>query len=175
MVPHGMAVALTAPEAFRWTFEAAPERHLRAAELLDPGHDHDGPEALPQVLAELMRDIGIPNGLGAVGYGEGDIGDLVEGAMKQPRRRATAPREGTPEDAEGILRRSLTLWGATPATCSTHCAGTAGATPTPPPWPGRSTPATPASTGCRRRWWCVRGRPPRSRPPWPPPGRSAHR
>ena len=43
MVPHGMAVSLTAPEAFRWTFEAAPERHLRAAELLDPDHGHDGP------------------------------------------------------------------------------------------------------------------------------------
>ena len=37
MVPHGMAVSLTAPEAFRWTFEADPGRHLRAAELLAPG------------------------------------------------------------------------------------------------------------------------------------------
>ncbi len=36
MVPHGMAVALTAPEAFRFTFDAAPERHLRVAELLAP-------------------------------------------------------------------------------------------------------------------------------------------
>ncbi|HNN48493.1 MAG TPA: hydroxyacid-oxoacid transhydrogenase, partial [Marmoricola sp.] len=50
MVPHGMAVSLTAPEAFRWTFEAAPQRHLRAAELLDPGHDHHGSDALPTVL-----------------------------------------------------------------------------------------------------------------------------
>ena len=36
MVPHGMAVSLTAPEAFRFTFDAAPERHLHAARLLDP-------------------------------------------------------------------------------------------------------------------------------------------
>ena len=48
MVPHGMAVSLTAPEAFRWTFEASPERHLRAAALLAPDHAHDGPDALPQ-------------------------------------------------------------------------------------------------------------------------------
>src|SRR3954451_23478097 len=34
MVPHGMAVSLTAPEAFRFTFDASPERHLRAARLL---------------------------------------------------------------------------------------------------------------------------------------------
>jgi alcohol dehydrogenase class IV len=111
MVPHGMAVSLTAPEAFRWTFSSNPERHLRAASLLAPDHDYpEGPDALPAVLADLMRDIAIPNGLGEVGYGEGDIDDLVEGAMKQQRLLATAPREVTEEDAAGILGRSLELW-----------------------------------------------------------------
>jgi alcohol dehydrogenase class IV len=110
LVPHGMAVSLTAPEAFRWTFESSPERHLRAASLLAPGHDHAGPDALPAVLTDLMRDIGIPNGLGAVGYGESDVPDLVEGAMKQQRLLATAPREVREEDAAGILARSLELW-----------------------------------------------------------------
>jgi len=105
-----MAVSLTAPEAFRWTFEAGPDRHLRAAELLAPGHPYDGPDALPAVLADLMRDIGIPNGLGAVGYGEGDVPDLVEGAMKQQRLLATAPREVTEDDAAAILERSVELW-----------------------------------------------------------------
>lgn len=112
MVPHGMAVALTAPEAFRFTFEASPERHLRAAELLAPGADRPGDarDHLPQVLAELMRDIGMPNGIGAVGYTDADVEDLVEGTMKQQRLLATAPREVTEEDAAGVLRASLELW-----------------------------------------------------------------
>jgi hydroxyacid-oxoacid transhydrogenase len=110
LVPHGMAVSLTAPEAFRWTFSSSPERHLRAAELLAPGHEYAGPDALPAVLADLMRDIAIPNGLAAVGYSKDDVDDLVEGAMKQQRLLATAPRDVTEEDAAGILERSLELW-----------------------------------------------------------------
>ena len=110
LVPHGMAVSLTAPEAFRWTSQSSPERHLRAASLLAPGHEYDGPDALPGVLVDLMRDIEIPNGLAAVGYRKDDVTDLVEGAMKQQRLLATAPREVTEEDAAGILERSLELW-----------------------------------------------------------------
>ena len=57
-----------------------------------------------------MRDIGIPNGLGAVGYGEADVPDLVEGTLKQQRLLATAPKEVTEEDAGGDPRGSLELW-----------------------------------------------------------------
>jgi hydroxyacid-oxoacid transhydrogenase len=112
MVPHGMAVSLTAPEAFRFTFEAAPERHVRAAELLDPRAERPGDlrDFLPRVLTDLMRDIGIPNGIGAVGYGKDDVDVLVEGTLKQQRLLATAPREAGPEDLAGILQRSLELW-----------------------------------------------------------------
>jgi alcohol dehydrogenase class IV len=111
MVPHGMAVSLTAPEAFRFTFDAAPHRHLRAARLLAADHDlDDGPDTLPGVLTDLMRDIGIPDGIGAVGYDEGDVPDLVEGAMKQQRLLATAPRPVTEDDVAGILTRSLANW-----------------------------------------------------------------
>jgi alcohol dehydrogenase class IV len=112
MVPHGMAVSLTAPEAFRFTFEASPERHLRAAELLAPGADRprEDRDVLPGVLADLMRDIAIPNGLAAVGYGAGDVDDLVEGTLKQERLLATAPREASADDLAGILHRSLELW-----------------------------------------------------------------
>jgi hydroxyacid-oxoacid transhydrogenase len=57
-----------------------------------------------------MRDIGIPNGIGAVGYAESDVDDLVEGTLKQQRLLATAPRDVDAEALAGIFRRSLTLW-----------------------------------------------------------------
>jgi hydroxyacid-oxoacid transhydrogenase len=113
MVPHGMSVSLTAPEALRFTFDAAPQRHLRAAALLsgERGGDlGDGPDALPGVLLSLMRDIGIPNGIGEVGYGEADVPDLVEGAMKQQRLLATAPKPVTEDDLATIFHRSLANW-----------------------------------------------------------------
>jgi hydroxyacid-oxoacid transhydrogenase len=112
MVPHGMAVSLTAPEAFRFTFEARPDRHVRGAELLDPGLDRpaDPAEHLPRALLNLMRDIGIPDGIGGVGYTEGDVPDLVEGTLKQQRLLATAPREAGADELAGIFTRSLRLW-----------------------------------------------------------------
>src|SRR3954451_23849354 len=112
MVPHGMSVSLTAPEAFRFTFDASPDRHLRAASLLDPHASvtDDPAEFLPSVLTALMRDIDLPNGIGAVGYGEGDVDDLVEGALKQQRLLAPAPKDVTGDDLAGIFRRSISLW-----------------------------------------------------------------
>jgi alcohol dehydrogenase class IV len=110
IVPHGMAVSLTAPEAFRFTFEAAPERHLRAARLLDPSATGDGPDVLPGVLSRLMRDIGIPNGLAEVGFGAADVNDLVAGAMKQQRLLATAPRTVREEDLAAVFTGSMEHW-----------------------------------------------------------------
>lgn len=112
LVPHGMAVSLTAPAAFRFTFDAAPERHVRAAQLLDPRSDRPSDDAayLPGVLTALMRDIGIPGGLGAVGYAEGDAERLVEGTLKQQRLLSIAPREPSHDDLVSIVRDSIELW-----------------------------------------------------------------
>jgi alcohol dehydrogenase class IV len=112
MVPHGQSVSLTAPEAFRFSFESAPERHLRAAELLDPSGDTDNDprERLPSVLIRLMRDIDIPNGIGGVGYTEADVPDLVPGTMKQQRLLATCPKTPTEDDIAEILTKSVSNW-----------------------------------------------------------------
>ncbi len=111
MVPHGMAVSLTAPEAFRWTFDAAPQRHVRAARLLEPqAPESDGPDLLPAVLSRVMRDVGIPAGLAAVGFDEGDVDALTEGALKQERLLTTAPKAPRAEDLAAIMTASLHLW-----------------------------------------------------------------
>jgi alcohol dehydrogenase class IV len=112
MVPHGMSVALTAPQAFAFTFAAQPQRHVAAARLLAPGMDRPADDAqwLPAAVTQLMRDIGIPNGIGAVGYDEGDVPDLVEGSLRQQRLLATAPCDVRAEDLAGIFERSITNW-----------------------------------------------------------------
>lgn len=113
MVPHGMAVASTAPAAFAMTFEANPQRHLAAAAWLDPqGLDASVPEQerLSAVLRRLMRDIGQPSGLAEIGYGDGDVDGIVSGTMKQQRLLATAPREVTEEDIAGVIRASMHHW-----------------------------------------------------------------
>jgi len=107
MVPHGMSVALTAPAAFRFTYDADPARHLEAARLLDPSATGEGPDMLPTVLRALMDDIGIPSGLAELGYGDADVDDLVEGALKQERLLSIAPTRPSPEDLAAIFRASL--------------------------------------------------------------------
>ena len=112
MVPHGMAVAMTAPAAFALLYPADPGRHHELAALLEPGTSVSdlGRDALPNALRRLMRDIGFPNGLAALGYSDADLPRLVEGTMKQQRLLATAPVEITEADVERVLRESMTLW-----------------------------------------------------------------
>ncbi|HEX5088478.1 MAG TPA: hydroxyacid-oxoacid transhydrogenase [Nocardioides sp.] len=110
IIPHGMAVSLTAPAAFRFTFDAAPERHLRAARILDPDAKGDGPEVLAGVVTALMRDLGLPNGLAEVGYAAADVVDLVAGATQQQRLLATAPKTPSEEDLAQVFVASMEHW-----------------------------------------------------------------
>lgn len=109
LVPHGLSVVLTAPSAFRYTYPALPERHLEATRLLsgDPG---EGADALPNAIITLCRDVGIPNGLAAIGYGPNDIPGLVDGALMQQRLLIHCPRDVTGEDLAAILAASLANW-----------------------------------------------------------------
>jgi hydroxyacid-oxoacid transhydrogenase len=112
-VPHGWSVIVTSPAAFRFTFDAAPERHRQVAEFLtgeqlDPGGvDAD---TLPRILTELMRDVHAPSGVRALGYDEQDIPELVQGALKQQRLLVIAPKEPGSDDLAQIFRDSMENW-----------------------------------------------------------------
>jgi hydroxyacid-oxoacid transhydrogenase len=110
-VPHGHSVIVTAPAAFRFTYDAMPERHHRVAELLAGGPISDpGPDSLPNILRQLMRDVDAPRGVAEFGYTEKDIPDLVDGALKQQRLLAVAPKEVGEEDLRHIITASMTNW-----------------------------------------------------------------
>ncbi len=111
LVPHGWSVILTAPATFRFTYQSNPERHRRVAELLSGEQIEKADEnTLPEILVQLMQDVGTPRGLSEIGYGEEDIDGLVNGAMQQQRLLVLTPREVTEDDLANILRESMENW-----------------------------------------------------------------
>lgn len=107
-VPHGFSVIVTAPAAFRFTYDAAPERHREVAAFLTGAPANGaGAETLPDIVRDLMRDVGAPNGLEELGYTAADVPALVEGALKQQRLLVIAPRQASADDLREILIASM--------------------------------------------------------------------
>jgi hydroxyacid-oxoacid transhydrogenase len=110
-VPHGHSVIVTAPAAFRFTYEAMPERHHFVAELLAGEKIEDpGPDTLPDIVRQLMQDVGAPRGIAELGYTEDDVPALVEGTLKQQRLLVGSPRDVSETDIAHILNASMTNW-----------------------------------------------------------------
>jgi len=114
IVPHGMAVALHAPAVFRFTGPANPELHLYAAGLMGANTSGVPPanagELLASAIADLMRRVGMPNGLAAVGFGPGDVDKLVAGTLPQHRVTKLSPRPADAEALKNLFLDSLTCW-----------------------------------------------------------------
>jgi hydroxyacid-oxoacid transhydrogenase len=114
LVPHGMSVVLTAPAVFRWTAATNPRRHLDMASAMGANAtgvpDRDAGECLAAAIIALMRSLGMPNGLSAIGYNAADIPRLVEGTAPQHRVTKLSPRPVTPEDLAQLFRDSMSLW-----------------------------------------------------------------
>jgi hydroxyacid-oxoacid transhydrogenase len=114
IVPHGMAVALHAPAVFRFTGPANPELHLFAAGLM--GADTSGVpvakagELLSGAIADLMRRVGMPNGLAAIGFGAGDVDKLVAGTLPQHRVTKLSPRPADEQVLRQLFLDSMTCW-----------------------------------------------------------------
>lgn len=114
LVPHGIAVVLNAPAAFRFTAPACPGRHLQAAEALGADVSRAKPEDAGRILSDLvigyMRRLGIPNGLGAIGYTREDIPKLVEGTLPQHRVIKLSPRPVGAEDLARVFEDAMKYW-----------------------------------------------------------------
>ena len=114
LVPHGMSVILNAPAVFRFTAPANPGRHMHAAKLMGADISDASPEDAGDLLAEaiigLMRDIDMPNGLGALGFGPDDVDKLVAGTLPQHRVTKLSPRPVTEADLSQLFIDSMTLW-----------------------------------------------------------------
>jgi hydroxyacid-oxoacid transhydrogenase len=114
MVPHGMAVVLNAPAVFRFTGPACPQRHLAAAAAL--GADTEGASAadagaiLADRIIEFMQRLGMPNGLGGVGYGREHIPALVQGTLPQHRVTKLSPRPAGEEELTALFEAALSYW-----------------------------------------------------------------
>src|SRR5262245_34554759 len=96
LVPHGMSVILNTPAVVRFTAPACPGRHLRAAQALGAdvtaARAEDAGVILADRVVHFMRRLGMPDGLGAVGYSEDDIPALVQGTLPQHRVTKLSPR-----------------------------------------------------------------------------------
>ena len=114
LVPHGIAVALNAPAAFRYTASANPDRHMEAARAL--GADVSGAKAADagEILADTMigyfKRFSLPNGLEGVGYTSADIPRLVEGTLPQHRVIKLAPCPTGADELAGIFKDAMRYW-----------------------------------------------------------------
>ena len=57
-----------------------------------------------------MRSCRVPNGLGGVGYHEGDIAALTAGTVVQTRLLANAPRPVGESELGDLFRGALRYW-----------------------------------------------------------------
>lgn len=114
MVPHGISVIVNAPAVFRFTGPACPERHLQAAEAM--GADTKGApldkagDILADRIIAMMKETGIPNGVGGVGYGEEDLPQLVEKAHAQQRLLVNSPKPIGKAELNALFRDAMRYW-----------------------------------------------------------------
>ncbi|KAK9478672.1 alcohol dehydrogenase [Lipomyces japonicus] len=105
IIPHGVSVAVTAPQVFRFTGPSNPDRHLAAAEVFGVdivnAKSESAGEILGDAIAEFLTKLGDqPLGISKLGFTNHDIPDLVEGTLPQSRILNLVPNFQIDEDRQ---------------------------------------------------------------------------
>ncbi|KAG9016146.1 hypothetical protein FRB93_011620 [Tulasnella sp. JGI-2019a] len=111
IIPHGISVALTGPAVFKFTAPSSPDRHRLALSVFAGVSETDDSvtrlpdnqvgERLFDEIAKFLDALGVPRGLKAVGYGQGDVQRLMEGTLPQRRVLDLAPGIGNIAGEDG--------------------------------------------------------------------------
>lgn len=106
-----LSVALTGPAVFKFTAPSSPDRHRLALSIFAgvPESDssiarlpnHEVGNRLFDEIAKFLDGLGVPRGLKAVGYGQGDVERLVQGTLPQRRVLDLAPGIGDVAGEDG--------------------------------------------------------------------------
>ena len=95
IIPHGVSVAVTAPEVFKFTAPSSPQRHLQAAEIfgmdISRVKSEDAGAVLSDAIKEFLQNLSQPKGLSGLGFTAGDIARLVDDTIPQRRVLLLAP------------------------------------------------------------------------------------
>jgi len=72
--------------------------------------DDDAGAILADAIIAIMRRVGMPNGLAAIGFGPDDVEALVAGTLPQHRVTKLSPRPATEADLRELFLGAMTYW-----------------------------------------------------------------
>lgn len=111
LVPHGFSVILNSPSVFRFMGPTCPERHAEAALALGLDANSKQPgNTLADGVVNIMRAIGVPNGLSGVGYTVDDVDALTDKGWKQRRVVENSARPITKEEMRAMFEGAMSYW-----------------------------------------------------------------
>lgn len=108
-IPHGLAIAITLPVVMEFNYLAHFDRYAAVARALGERVDHlsarDAAARSLDAVRRLSQDIGIPSGLGQLGFKEEHIDCVAAEAIKSGNV-AVNPRRASEDDLRCILREA---------------------------------------------------------------------
>ena len=109
-VPHGVANAILLPHAMEYNLMGNPQKHAEVAAAMGEAVDGlslmDAAWQSVEAVRNLSRDIGIPEGLRAVGVTDDMLEPMAEDAMKSGNIPLN-PRRVTKKDILNIYKRAM--------------------------------------------------------------------